>query len=81
MFQSNVEGVQHTKLRVCTEAVHIGCSLSVQACYKLSATIYFDVSRRLQCRSFSVLMSWTAVKQVFTIDLNYSLHHWERKII
>ncbi len=55
MFQSNVEGVQITELRVCTEDVHIGCSLSVHACYKLAATIYFDVSGCLQCRSFSVL--------------------------
>ncbi len=41
------------------EGVHIGCSLSVHACYKLAATTYvytyFDVSRRLQCRSFLVL--------------------------
>jgi hypothetical protein len=55
MFQSNVEGAQNTELTVCTEGIDIGCSLSVHACYKLAATMYFDASRRLQYRSFSVL--------------------------
>ncbi len=62
MFQSNVEGVQNTELRVCKEDVHIECSLSVHACYKLAVTIYFDVSRSLQ---FPAFRSWAAVKQGF----------------
>jgi hypothetical protein len=51
------------KRRQCTEhrtqGVHRGCthgcSLSGHASYDLAATIYFNVSQRLQCRSFSVL--------------------------
>ncbi len=41
MFQSNVEDVQNTENTVCTEGVQISSvSLSVHACYKLTATIY-----------------------------------------
>ncbi len=67
MFQSNVEGVQNTELRECTDSVNIRCSLSVHGCYKLAATIYFDGFVKYSSppqRLFQTLKSYTPAFQL-----------------
>jgi hypothetical protein len=71
MFQSNVKGLQNTERRVCTEGVHLGCSLSVHVCYS-SHPIYTLKSLMFMClHACSVVpfRSWAAVKQAFSPTL------------